>query len=117
MDIVVTWPKSRSLQSYLDELERADREDKLINFRISSIPKEDVTRCFMVHDGAVRGYTNVLKVDIYQRGEIRDPITGHAWPDGIYITRDPEWYPIEPIPMKGFQGFRYFKEIDVREIH
>ena len=42
--------------------------------------------------------------------EVTDPITGNYWPEGNYITCNPKWYPIDPIPMVGFRGWRYFEE-------
>lgn len=111
-DIVVTWPKRKPLEVYLHELERAV-EDKLeINFRVPTPPAEKPERCYIVHTGHVRGY-NLVR-EITWRGErevarvVSDAFSGW-WPAGWYVVRAPEWHPIEPIiPMRGFQGFRYF---------
>lgn len=114
MDLVITWPKRRSLQSYLAELDKAERYGQLINFRLGSKPKlEQFERCYMVHDGAIRGWNEVIAVEYKPADTVRDPFTGGYWPGGTYIVRHPFWHPVDPIPMKGFQGYRYY----VREIH
>lgn len=112
MNIVITWPKSRSLESYLIELDKADKAGEFINFRLPTKPKEhEVSLCYIVHDGAIRGWNDVVSIDYRPEGVVRDPITGDYWPAGFYVVRDPHWHPLkDPIPMKGFQGFRYYEE-------
>jgi hypothetical protein len=108
-DIAVTWPRTRELQSYLNELKRAELAGEWINFRVPFAPKERPERCYMVHTGYVRGWTTVVMVE--QRGEraVRDPAGGY-WPAGWYIVREPIWHPLEPeVEMRGFQGFRYIE--------
>lgn len=108
-NIVVTWPKGRPLESYLTELARAQRGGLVINYRVPHPPWEAAGgRCYMVHSGAVRGWNRIRSVELRKRGEVTDPITGAPWPEGFYIVRDPRWHPIEPIEMRGFQGWRYF---------
>ena len=110
-DIVVTWPKSRTLDSYLEELERAVDLGLEINFRVSSFPKQKVDRCFVVHDGAVRGWNRILRLEWIadkKVSRVRNDSWAGFWPAGYYIVRDPEWHSIEPVPMKGFQGWRYY---------
>lgn len=109
-DILITWPKSRSLQSYLDELKRAVEEGKVILFRVSTLPKEECSRCYIVHDGMIRGFTTIREYAEVGDNEVTDPITGNFWPAGNYIVRMPYWHDIETeIPMKGFQGYRYIE--------
>lgn len=106
-DIVVTWPKSRELQSYLDELAKAHQQGLVINYRVSVLPRAVPERCYMVHDGAVRGWNRVLGMG--DRTDVVDPITQSLMEPGVFITRDPVWHPLaDPIPMRGFQGWRYF---------
>lgn len=107
-DLILTWPKSRSLDSYVSELANAERDGMVINFRVPTRPRVRARdRCFMVHDGAIRGYNDI--VGVCERGarEVVDPITGGYWPTGIYVVRHPRWFPIDPRPMRGFQGYRY----------
>lgn len=117
-NIVVTWPQTKPLDSYLAELARAARERWTINYRVARLPAwpdtiEDhgwtgwpygveTPRCFMVHTGYVRGWCAVIGAGHRADGEVE------GWPSGLYVVRDPEWHPLaEPIPMPGFQGWRW----------
>lgn len=121
-DIILTWPKGRTLESYVTALGEAFRNDELINFRVSNLPKDayEYDRVYMVHDGHVRGYNWLHSFALRGENEVKDPITGAFWPEGKYIVRHPGWKAITPIPMKGFQGWRYadkhFKREDVTGI-
>lgn len=135
IDIVATWPKTRSLQSYLEALAAAEAFGDVVNYRVARPPRWDYNavvyhpgtrwfqgtpRCYMVYDGFVRGYGWILSVE--ERGEhevsrvsYRDddpeqPGWAGFWPAGWYVVRDPHWYPVEPVPMKGFQGWRWYGE-------
>jgi hypothetical protein len=107
-DIAVTWPKTRPLGSYYAELERARRAGQVINFRVGARPKETPQRCYMVYDGFVRCWMPVKGVVWRNQFEIRR-VGGGWWPPGWYIVRTPVYAELErQVPMKGFQGFRYF---------
>lgn len=117
-DIVVTWPKTKPLEVYLGTLRRAAREGLVINYRVRHLPMWDdaindhgVTgwaygaehpRCYQVHDGKVRGWTEVVYTCERAAGEV------DGWPAGLYIVRNPEWHPVEPTPMAGFRGWRWY---------
>lgn len=108
--IVITWPKSRPLQSYLEQLEVASKLGENISFRVSSLPKWRAfgTRCYVVYDGYIRGYNYLIDAYYANGNTIKDPITGKFWPEGNYLVRNPIWHKIDLVPMKGFQGFRYY---------
>lgn len=107
--IVVTWPKSRPLASYVAELKKAEEAGLTINFRVANYPAVPFgARCYHVHDGYVRGWVTTLGFEHREYGEVTDPVTGASWPSGKYIVRKPDWHPVDPTPMKGFQGWRYF---------
>lgn len=107
-DVVVTWPKSRPLESYLSELKRAERDGEVAYYSVrGDVQTKEGERCFHVHDGAIRGYLIVRKVVFIPEGSLIDNVTGQHFPSGFYIERDPEWHPVDPIPMQGFRGFRY----------
>lgn len=112
-DIIVTWPKSRPLASYLTELRKAKESNQVINFRVHRLPKIPLgSRCYRVHNGNVHGYTNIIDFKYRSIDVVSDPVTGGFWPEGNYIVCDPEWHSIDPIPMAGFQGWKYFKEAE-----
>lgn len=110
-DIVVTWPSHRELRSYLIELCRAEEEKKVILFKVSGLPRHTAVgrRCYMVHSGNVRGYTEIIGLQAYGEGDPPiDPVTGQQMGVANYIVRDPHWWQLYDLPaMKGFQGFRY----------
>lgn len=119
-DIVVTWPKTKPLENYVRNLRFADKKRLVINYRVARLPHWDDAiedhgsrgwafgatrpRCYMVHSGFVRGYCEVLYTCYQEEGMVEE------WPAGLYVVRSPEWNPIEPIPMRGFQGWRWWRE-------
>lgn len=119
-DIILTWPKGRALASYLLELRKAEAEALNINYRIARPPRQPfvyygddrAARCYMVHDGMIRGYNEII--DVVERGgrEVRGVAerADEWWPPGWYVVRDPKWYSIAPIEMAGFRGFRYWPQ-------
>ena len=113
-DICITWPKTRPLESYLIELDRAIALHRTINYRVSSQPKKVTPGdyCFVVHDGYVRGYNVITGVNYYNDDVISrvpsDPLWPGGWPAGWYVVRAPDWHElIDPVARKGFQGYRY----------
>jgi hypothetical protein len=113
--LVLTWPRSRPLESYLAELREAEARDLVINYRVASRPRVEAGgRCYMAHGGALRGWSEILGIEERGRHEVRDPAGGY-WPPGIYVVRSPRWHAIEPVPMRGFQGYRYLPEANLPE--
>lgn len=113
-DIIVTWPKTRALDSYLKEVRKAWHGKRMLCFRVSSRPDCDAgDRCYQVHGGFVRGWLPIQGVihtdDAPDDFEITDPLTGEQWPRGLYVVRHPVWNDLsgKEVPMVGFQGFRY----------
>jgi hypothetical protein len=108
-DIALTWPQTRSLASYVLELDKARQNKQVVNFRVHILPtRTPVERCYMVHEGFVCGWMRVRRLVHHNGHSVRDPITGQFWPAGYYIVRSPVWHPLNNgAPMKGFQGFRY----------
>lgn len=110
-DIIVTWPKSKALATYLLELRKAVAEDLQINYRLASQPKSKPNRCYMVYDGLIRGYNDVIGVvwrGAQEVSRVESDAWAGFWPEGHYVVRDPSWRPIRPIEMAGFRGFRYW---------
>lgn len=113
-DLVLTWPKSTSLLTYLGILARAHEQDLVINFRVASPPligDDEVKRVYMVHDGKIRGWNPFVAVEYRPAGVVKDRAGGY-WPEGWYIVRRPLWHPLadrDLVKMRGFQGFRYIE--------
>lgn len=118
-DILVTWPKTRPLDSYFAEIRKCWQVTPAlhINYRVGSPPIWDLElegrrpRLYRVWDGFVRGYTPILSVEYKEEGEVArvesDP-NPEPWPEGWYIVCKAWWYPWDPIPVKGFRGWRWF---------
>ena len=111
MDIVVTIPKSRLAQVEKEEAQVAELLAKgvAVNFfwSLGRKPKklEVGDRCYFVWDGAMRAWHEVVGFGADKQCET----TGIFHP-GFCVILAPEIHTIDvPIPMKGFQGFRYFK--------
>jgi hypothetical protein len=119
-DIVVTWPKTKPLQAYLDALAGAEECGEVINYRVARLPTWDDAiedhgfrgwafgivqpRCYVVHTGYVRGWTEVIGTCCRETGNVL------GWPSGFYIVRHPTWNP-EPLilPMTSFRGWRWYE--------
>lgn len=109
MDIAITWPKSRPLESYLAELKKAADAGLVINFKVPTWPKriKEGERCYIVYDGFVRGYNNILGVD--SKDDVIDPITGQRMAPGVYVVREPTFYDTGSphVAIDSFRGYRY----------
>ena len=112
MDVVVTIPKSRL--AIVEQEEREVKEalksgaDAFFFWRFARCPKNLSVgnRIYFVWNGAVRAYH---VVDGFDKNLVCDT-TGQRY-DGFCVTMNPAIHNLrKPIPMRGFQGFRYFKE-------
>ena len=64
-------------------------------------------RIFYVEDGWVRGFAIALRA-VEEAAWRRCDTSGGWWSPGWYVFMDARsWKWIRPIPMKGFQGYRY----------
>jgi len=115
MDIIVTTPKSQianAAQEAADCIadgggEYFRRFPFPIPYRPLISPGE---RVFYVEDGWIRGYALVDRVSIEKFARTCHT-TGRQWPPGIYVFMDATtWQWIYPLPMRGFQGFRYARQ-------
>lgn len=112
-DVVVTWPKTKALEKYLEELEKALIDNLLINYRVRYPPNPIPERCYLVHDGVIVGWNRVTGVKYRYAGEVlrvgSDRISS-PWPEGWYIIRRPQFHKpeLEGVKMKGFRGWRWF---------
>ena len=109
MNIIVTTPKK--------EIENAAKEAGFViknkgGFyfrRLATNPTklEVGDKVFYVEDGYIRGFALVFNIE-YKDCEICD-VTDRIYDAGWYVEMNAAtWKWINPIPMKGFQGWRYF---------
>ena len=110
MNIVITLPQHYDFGRYLAEQAEAAAVGLASNYRVSTAPKVRAgDRCYLVWHGSVRGWQQINSVAIKPNG-FTCQTTGKRWPPGTYIQRSGPFHRIEPIPMRGFRGWRYFEE-------
>jgi len=110
MDIIVTTPKSQ-MRAAAQEAADCIAAGGGMYFRRFAIRQAPTIvagdRVYYVEDGFVRGFAVVSNTMFVSEGKTCDT-TGRKWPPGFYVYMDAtNWRWIKPIPMKGFQGFRY----------
>ena len=109
IDLLVTWPKTKPLSSYLETLMWAEMGGDTINYRVSRLPTKQADRCYVVYDGAIVGWSQVVGYSVRKDNEVWDYDRQSYWVMGNYIVREPKWFPVEkPVAYKSFQGWRYF---------
>lgn len=109
MDWVVTVPKTTKWSDYEKELAAVADGSQVMNYRTRYIPKEMKVghRCFIVHDGKVRGWMPI--VGLVEREESWQCLTtGKWWEPGKYIQRSGKFTPVDGPDMKGFRGIRKY---------
>lgn len=77
----------------------------LINCR--SLPKGSGTGavCFMIFDGYIRGYFDIVDSDLTENWRTRHGIGKERTTQSLIMAN---WHPLgSPIPHTGFQGYRY----------
>lgn len=95
-DIVVTIPRARLDAVHAEEAEVAQRTNAgeqgiQYYWQLGRLPRVQPRRIYFVWDGAVRAYHDV---------------TGMA-DNRVYM--DPTIHSVDPVPMHGFRGFRYYE--------
>lgn len=107
-DIIVTTPKAAS------ELAAREAAQCLANnggfyfrtFRVKPTELEVGSKIFYVEDGYVRGFAVVSQI---VNGAMQCETSGRDWGQGWHAIMDAtSWQWIKPLPMLGFQGWRYF---------
>jgi hypothetical protein len=112
-DILVTTPISKSelAAKEAEECIAASEGYYFRTFRKKPKRLAPGSRIFYVDRGFIRGFGVVSSVATH---EMVCETTGHNWGEGFHaIFPYPTWKWIKPIPMKGFQGFRYFAGVEV----
>lgn len=107
MDIIITIPKSIKWEDYQKELKAVESCEQTMFFKVRALPKNMSVgdRCYLCHNGFIVGYMKITWFGIMDGFQCTT--TGIPWTQGNYIGRSGKFYPIDPIPCKGFQGFRY----------
>lgn len=109
MDIVVTVPK-REMANISKEDAFVQKNKGAVQFwsmarRPTKLEVGD--RVYFVENGFVRYYHEVIGFAKDQKCQV----TGRVWKGCSVMLRCPETKLTKPIPMKGFQGFRYINRV------
>ena len=103
-DIIITLPKSIKWSDYEKELEAVKDYSQVMNFKVNALPRTAKgCKCYLVYNGNIVGWMEIVGISA---DSFTCSTTGQKW-DGKFIQRSGPFHKIEPIPMKGFQGFRY----------
>ena len=105
-DIIITIPKNIDWAEYKKELIAAEN-GSILNFKVSNKPNTDIgNKCYIVYNGYIIGYHIICGII---KKKFTCTTTGKVW-DGLFIQRTGKLHLLKnKIPMKGFQGFRYFE--------
>jgi hypothetical protein len=106
-DIVVTLPSTISWVEYEKELQQVADGKNVINFKVPNFPTKTSVgdKCYICHKGFVVGFMEIVGLETKK---FKCSTTGKEW-NGNFIERTgPFTYLKEPLPMKGFQGFKYY---------
>lgn len=113
-DIIVTTPKDK-IALAAQEAAECIKNSSGVYFRRFVAKPLDLgvgSRIFYVEDGFLRGFAIVSK--IVSADEMVCGTSGQNWGPGYYAFMEARsWKWIQPIPMRGFQGWKY---IDARSV-
>lgn len=126
MDIVVTVPRTE-IENILKERAWAQQEGEekaqkywRISKRCSdTIPKnlQPGDRVYFVENGKITCWQEFVHRDFYDGSELEPgfecEVTDRDWGPGTYLVLKHPVHMLEhPVPMKGFQGFRYINRFE-----
>lgn len=104
-DIVITLPSSIPWEDYQREIDLVADGSSVMNFKVTSFPlnSEVGMKCYLCHRGQVLGWMKIVGMT---EKNFCCSTTGKEW-SGKFIQRSGPFHKIDPIPMRGFRGFRY----------
>ena len=108
--LLITLPSSIKWEDYEKEFDAVKDEKQVMNFKVPFLPKDtkSIERVYLVYKGNIVGWQKFV-------GTSDKPFdcttTGKSW-TGNFLQRTGEFHKINPIPYKGFQGFRYYSYND-----
>jgi len=107
---VLTVPKTTAWSDYQRELAAVADGSVVMNYRVRFFPKgmQAGDRCYVVHDGRVRGWMKVVGL-VDAPDEWTCTTTGRRWPPGRYIQRSGPFHAVDGPEMTGFRGVRRYE--------
>lgn len=115
MDWLITIPKTTAWKDYRRELATVADRTQVMNYRVRFIPKDmsEGDRCFIVHDGRVRGWMEIVGLEDHTK-PWTCTTTGTRWPAGKYIQRSGPFHEVDGPTYTGFRGVRRYEESPAR---
>jgi len=104
-NIIITIPKSVKWEDYQKEIDTVADRSYVMNFKVNGFPKVNIgARCYLIHNGFIKGWMEIVG---FSEKDFVCYTTLNEW-KGKFIERSGKFHELKnPIPMKGFQGFRY----------
>lgn len=104
--LLITLPSSIKWEDYEKELKNVEDESQVMNFKVPFLPKniDNIKRVYLVYKGNIVGWQKFVGTS---EQPFKCTTTDKGW-EGKFLQRTRPFYKIDPIPYKGFQGFRYF---------
>jgi len=116
-DIIVTTPKSEIQISADEAKECLENGGGYYSRKLGkNRPKglKSGSKIYYVEDGYIRGFGLVASVVMKEH---KCEYTNRNWGEGWYaIIPACSWKWIKPIPMRGFQGFRYADDLEIEVV-
>jgi len=114
MDIIVTTPKSQIANAAKEAQNCINAGGGYYFRRFDRLPAiKNGGKVWYVEDGYIRGFAVVDHISTSMHHQVCET-TGKNWPPGAYIfMKASSWKWVKPIPMKGFQGYRYATEFNI----
>lgn len=111
MDIIVTTPKGQMANAAAEAADciRNGGGEYFRRFHPTAYPRQIAvgSRVYYVEDRFIRGFA-VVSLLLHSPAGMTCDTTGRVWSQGFYVFMDAtSWQWVCPIPMRGFQGFRY----------
>ena len=105
-DIIITIPSTTNWDEYQKEINAVEDYSQEMNFKVSNFPKNTKigNKCYLCYKGEIIGWMEITGME---EKEFTCSTTGRKY-KGKFIKRSGPFHKINPIKMKGFQGFRYF---------
>lgn len=108
--LVITIPKTVKWEDYQKELDAVADGSQEMNFKVPTLPKKvkPGDRCYLCYNGNIIGWMTISSMG---PKKFNCTTNGTAW-EGNFVSRSGEFHKLDqPIPCKGFQGYKYIDYI------
>ena len=106
--LVITIPKSVKWEDYQKELNAVADGRQEMNFKVPTLPKKVNVgdRCYLCYNGYIIGWMTISSMG---PKTFKCTTNGTDW-TGNFVSRSGKFHRLDnPIPCKGFQGYKYIE--------